>query len=309
LRIIIAASNFMPIRVASFVVLIALSLAGAGCDYVKDKLSPTSPTSPAPNGPPAAGVAISYSAIGASDALGIGGSVSCPIFVSCENGTGYVQVLTREMRTQSHEVALINLGIPAAVLSPTIYQLARSKGRDVPANFIDHELSFLAPGSTLVTVFGGANDGNALGYALQQGAAGTTDLNTYIDSQIAAFGADYDRLIAGIKSRADKAFITVINVPNLAALPYAAGYPLQERQALQRIAVGFNRHANRQAGNGVVVLDVMCDANAYSSSRISSDGFHPNDAGYAYMAQRLLAIVNGAASTPAASCSQMTVVP
>lgn len=302
----------MPIRATRFVTLIVLALAATGCDYVKDKLSPTSPTSPtssSSNAPPAAGAAISYSAIGASDALGIGGSVSCPIFISCENGTGYVQSLTRQMRAQSHEVTLVNLGIPAAVLSPTIYQLARSKGRDVPANFVDHELSFLPAGATLVTVFGGGNDANALGFALQQGAAGSTDLNTYIDTQVRAFGADYDRLIAGIKSRAERAFIIVINIPNLAALPYAAGYTLQERQALQRIAVGFNREANRQAGRGVVVLDLMCDAAAYDSSRVSSDGFHPNDAGYAYIAQRLLAIVNGASSSPASSCSQMQLVP
>ena len=56
----------------------------------------------------------------------------------------------------------------------------------------------------------------------------------------------------------------------------------------------MSREANRQAGTGVSVLDLMCDAQVYDASRFSSDGFHPNDAGYAYLAQRLQAIVNGA---------------
>jgi lysophospholipase L1-like esterase len=282
-----------------------LAITGSGCDFIKDRLSPTSPT---PVGPPAAGVAVSYSAIGASDALGVGASVPCQLFSPCESGTGYVPQLAREMRAQSRDVTTVNLGIPAAVLSPAIQTIARSHGRDVPANFIDHELAFLAPGATLVTVFAGGNDANAIGFAMQRGAHGT-DITGYVDTQIRTFGTDYDRLIQGIKSRAPSAFIIVINLPNLAAFPYAAGYTQQERQVLQRLSVGFSREANRQAGSGVVVLDLMCDAAVYDRSRLAADGFHPNDAGYAYLAQRLLAIVNGGASSAAASCSQMQVVP
>lgn len=290
---------------ARFCLVVLLAIAASGCDFIKDKLSPTSPT---PAGPPAAGAAIAYTAIGASDALGVGGSVPCQPFSPCETGTGYVPRLTREMRAQSHEVTHVNLGIPAAVLSPAIQQIARTHGRDVPANFIDHELAFLAPGATLVTVFAGGNDANAVGFAMQRGAHGS-DITGYVDTQIRTFGTDYDRLIQGIRSRAPAAFIIVINLPNLAALPYSAGYTQQERQVLQRLSVGFSREANRQAGSGVVVLDLMCDAAVYDPSRLAADGFHPNDAGYAYLSQRLLAIANGAASSPAASCSQMQVVP
>ena len=290
---------------ARLILIVLLAMMSTGCDYVRDKLSPTSPT---PVGPPAAGAAISYTAMGASDALGVGSSAQCQPFAPCDTGKGYVQVTTRELRAASHDVALINLGIPAAVLSPAIQEIARSKGRDVPANFIDQEMAFLAPATTLVTIFGGANDANALGYALQQGAGGA-DVNGYIDTQVRAFGADYDRLVQGIRSRAPSAFIVVLNVPNLAAMPYAAGYTQVERQTLQRIAVGFAREANRKAGRGVAVLDLMCDPGVYDGTRISSDGFHPNDAGYAYLAQRVLAVVNGASSTPAASCSQMQAVP
>lgn len=294
----------MRARLTRLTVALSLALPLAACDIIKDTISPTSPTTA---GPPAAGAAVSYTAMGASDALGIGGSVECQIFQPCDNGTGYVPRLVRDLRAQPHEVTHVNLGIPAAVLSPAIQTIARNHGREVPGNFIDHELAFLSPGATLVTVFGGGNDANGLGAALRQGAHGN-DLTGYIDTQIRAYGADFDRLVSGIKSRASSAFIVIINLPNLAALPYAANLPLPERQALQRIAVGFSKEANRQAGRGVVVLDLMCDAGVYERSRISSDGFHPNDAGYQYLEQRVLALVNGASSTPAATCSQMQVV-
>ena len=282
--------------------------AGSGLSSCKlvDKLQ-NSPTAPTPAGPPAASAAISYTAIGASDANGVGGSVQCAPFTACENGTGYVPLLARMLRT-GREVTLLNLGIPAAVLSPTIYDLGRAAGRDIPGNFIVNEMPFVATGSTLVTIFAGGNDANALGDAIEKGANGSTELKTYIDTQLRAFGADYDRLVSGVRSRAPGAFIVIMNTPNMAALPYASGYTMLRRQGLQYISAGMSREANRQAASGVVVLDLMCDAQVYDRSRYAPDGFHPNDAGYAYLAQRLQAIVNGTASTAAASCGLMTVV-
>jgi lysophospholipase L1-like esterase len=276
----------------------------SGCNLF-DKLK--SPTEPSAIAPPAAGAPIRYSAIGASDANGVGASVVCAPFAPCENGTGYVPTLARQLRS-SHEVTLVNLGIPGAVLSPTIHDIARRNGRDIPANFVEQEMPFVPTESTLVTIFGGGNDTNALADAIDRGAAGA-DVRGYIDTQVRAFGADYDRIVRGVRARAANAFMIVINLPNLAALPYSAGYPQQRRQVLQQISVGFSREANRLAGTGVVVLDLMCDPQASIPSRFSSDGFHPNDAGYSYLADRLLAIASGASSSPAASCSQMAVVP
>jgi lysophospholipase L1-like esterase len=250
---------------------------------------------------------VRYAALGASDANGVGGSVPCLPFTACENGTGYVPNLARLLRT-SREVTLLNLGIPAAVLSPTIYGLGRRYGRDIPGNFVEGELPFVPPDSTLVTVLGGPNDVNVLGDAVNQGAAGS-DLKGYLDSQIRAFGSDYDRLVQGLRSRAPSAFVIVINVPNMAALPYSSGYPLPSRQVLQYVSAGFTREINRQAGSRVVVLDTMCDSQAYAASAFAADGFHPNDSGYTYLAERLLSVVNSSASSAAASCGQMTIVP
>ena len=281
-----------------------LGTAGAGCGLFGDDSSPTAPSSvvrPQPGG------AIHYTAIGASDANGIGASVPCVPFAPCENGTGYVPVLARQLRV-SREVTLVNLGIPASVLAPSMETLARQSGRDVTGNYIDRQMPFVPRESTLVTIFGGVNDANALGDAVAGGAAGT-NIPEYIATQARLFGVDYDRLVQGVRSRAGGAFIIVINVPNLAAMPYAAQYPLAHRRVLQAISLAFSREANRQAGNGLVVMDVMCDSGIYDPGRFAGDGFHPNDAGYAHIASRLAAIVNGAATTVPPSCASMTVVP
>ena len=287
------------------IVVAAITIVSAGCNlFDRDGSggSPTAPTSPSPTSP------IRYAALGASDAIGVGASVVCVPLTQCDNGTGYVPLLAQRLRT-GREVRLTNIGIPAAVLSPAIQQLGQAHGRDIPANIIDREMPFIPTDATLVTILAGPNDVNALGDAIQRGAAGSTDPKTYIETQVRAWGADYDRLIRGAKSRAPEAFMILLNVPNMSGLPYSTNYTTLQKQGLQAISAGFTREVNRQAGAGVVVLDLMCDSQTYDRSRYASDGFHPNDAGYSYMADRLLAIVNGATPSPAASCAQMTLVP
>ena len=279
-----------------------LAAAVAGCDLIDRASSPTAPSPP--SGPTAP---IDYAAIGASDANGVGSSVPCVPFTACPDGTGYVPVLARQLRT-SREVTLTNLGIPASVLGPSVETLARQQGREVTGNFLDRQMPFVPRTATLVTIFGGANDANAVGDAVERGAAGS-DVPRFIASQAGAFGADYDRLIAGIRDRAPQSFIIVLNVPNLAGLPYAAGYPLEHRRVLQAAAVALSREANRQGGAGVAILDLMCDQALYAPSNFAPDGFHPNDAGHAHIATRLAAIVNGASVAPAGSCPAMTAVP
>jgi hypothetical protein len=52
----------------------------------------------------------------------------------------------------------------------------------------------------------------------------------------------------------------------------------------------------------------MCDAAFYQPSLFSSDGFHPNDAGYARMASVIYPVAfAGIAPVPQASCAQMHV--
>ena len=249
-----------------------------------------------------------YTAIGASDATGVGSSAPCPPLTACANGTGYVPLLARRMRDSQREVTLVNVGIAEAVLSPAIQTIARQNGRNVPANFVDHELPLVTSNSTLVTIFGGGNDTLALVDAIEKGAGGA-DIRGYVDTQVRAFGADYERLVARVRQRASGAFVMILNLPNMAGLPFSSGYSTQRRQLLQAISAGFSREANRRAGSGVVVVDLMCDAGIYDASKFSGDGFHPNDAGYAYITDKLMPVVNGGPSSTAASCGQMTLVP
>ena len=96
---------------------------------------------------------IAYTAIGASDANGIGSSAPC--LGSCTTGQGYVPQLTRRMQSSGRSVTLTNLGIPTAVLSPEFQQISNSVGRDSIGNFLSNEMPQVPSSTTLVTVFAG----------------------------------------------------------------------------------------------------------------------------------------------------------
>jgi lysophospholipase L1-like esterase len=54
----------------------------------------------------------------------------------------------------------------------------------------------------------------------------------------------------------------------------------------------------------------MCDSRSYQPSIYYSDGFHPNDAGYAFIASEVVrAITSSNYPSPQASCAAMTIVP
>ena len=89
-------------------------------------------------------------------------------------------------------------------------------------------------------------------------------------------------------------------------MPYVAGRPRDQLRILQAISVRFSAEANVQASRGVLVVDLMCDPRSYIPSNFSSDGFHPNDAGYAFMAEVVLNAVNsGSLPPPRSDCPQM----
>ena len=113
-------------------------------------------------------------------------------------------------------------------------------------------------------------------------------------------------LISGIRARAGSARIIVLNLPNLAAMPYLATASLAQKQAAQRASVRMTTTAiNTQ--QGVTVIDLMCDSRFYQSSIYSSDGFHPNDAGYAIIgAEVVTAVTSSSYPAPRSSCAQMT---
>jgi len=263
-----------------------------------------SPIGPGPI--PGPNSTINYRSIGASDAIGLGASVVCTPFVDCPNGRGYVQVATRELRARGFSVNQTNLGIPATVISRRVQDLGAQYGHQTFGNFIEQQAPHITAETTLVTIFAGANDVNTITSALG-GGAGAADQTAFISSQIQAFAQDFATLLRMVREKAPSVRIIVFNLPNMGAMPFLANAPLQHRRAAQMLSVGMTTTAFN--GSGVTVIDLMCDSRSYQASTYSSDGFHPSDAGYAWMASEVVAAATTAYRAPASSCSQMTLVP
>jgi lysophospholipase L1-like esterase len=280
-------------------------LIATGCDKLTGGTSPTAPT-----GPLAPGSTIFYTAVGASDANGVGSSAECLFLTPCPNGMGYVPVTVRALTTLGFTVTNLNLGIPTTVIGGDFASLGAKYGRLIVGNMIDNEMPFVQTNATVVTVFAGVNEINVITAALGGGEGGS-DPNAYLDAQVRAFGADYQTLIAGIRGRAGNTRIVILNVPNAAGLPFLAGASLAQRQAAQRIAVGMSRTVvNPLVSSSIAVVDLMCDARSYVASNYSADGLHPNDAGYAFISGEVVKAVTAASyPAPLSSCSGMTIVP
>ena len=284
-------------RWSSWICLVLLAAAVAGCKS-------NGPTTPTPSDQ------VAYSAIGASDGIGFGSSVPCvPFDPACPNGTGYVYVLKRRLQSDGRTVALSNRAVPGAVLSSAIQGLGRNVGRDIIANFLDQEAPFIATDSTHVTIFAGGNDANVIAENVRAGRAGS-DVRGFIDQHVSQWGSDLNELIRRVRMRAPNSRIVALNLPNLAAAPYASAMTVQERSVLQRIAVTLTDRVNALTSQNVLVVDLMCDARGYEPGRFSSDGFHPNDLGYTLMADLSYpALANGSAASPSSSCPQRTLLP
>jgi len=242
------------------------------------------PTGPSPL--PEPNSTINYTAVAASDGNGIGSSVPCLPFAGltdCPNGKGYVYVAASQLRAKGFMTNLTNLSVPTA--------------------------PFVASNSTLITIFAGGNDVNVVTGALGAGE-GASDQVGYINAQIKAFAADYTTLLNLLRTRAPSARIVVLNLPNMGAMPFLASAPLAQRQAAQKLSVGMTTTAtNPLTAQNVLVIDMMCDARSYQASTYSSDGFHPSDAGYAWMAAEVVSAATTNYKSPQSSCSQMTLVP
>jgi lysophospholipase L1-like esterase len=284
-------------RLASRALLFVALLGGAACDLNKNPTEPTPPANPNE---------VFYTAVGASDGIGFGGSVPCLPFADCPDGTGYVPLTARRLKADGKIVALTNLSLPGHVLSRNIQDIGNSIGRSIDGNFIERELPFVPRNSTLVTVFAGGNDANTIGEAVARGLGGT-DPTAYITTQVSNFGRDMRTLYSGIRERAPNARIIVLNLPNMAGLPYSAALTVAQKRLLQSIAVGFSAQTNTLVQQGAIVIDLMCDARSYQAGNYYTDGFHPNDAGYAYIHALIYpAVTTGSAPPPSASCAPMT---
>jgi lysophospholipase L1-like esterase len=262
---------------------------------------PTSP-SPSPTTP------IRYTAVGASDVIGYGSSAPCLVpFGDCPESKGYVFVAAGQLRSDGYTVTVTNRGIPGVTISERFQQLGLQYGHPVYGNLLDSELPFVPRDSTLVTIFAGGNDVNVIMAALG-GGAGAANQTAFVDQQVQNFATDFGTLVAGIRERiGTSGRIIALNLPNLARLPYRASAPRQEREAAQRASVGMAMAINATTSRGVRVIDLMCLAALYAPTSLYSDGFHPNDAGYALIAAEVVrAVTSESFPAPQASCPQMS---
>lgn len=281
------------------------TLALAGCSKLGIGDDSGSGSLTGPSELPKQGSTLTYSAVGASDVLGIGSSTPCFLWEDCD-GTGYVWVAARQLRSQGYTVTVSNLGIPGGTISRGFQDLGAQNGRTINGNLIDQEMPFVSRNADIVTIFTGANDVNTIVAALGNGAGGS-DPAGYIDQKVSVFASDYQTLLSGIRARASSAQIIVMNLPNLGALPYLSGVSLAQRQAAQRASVRMTTTAINTL-QGVKVIDLMCDSRLYQSPFYSSDGFHPSDSGYALLGAEIVkALTNPSYPAPRSSCPQMNI--
>jgi lysophospholipase L1-like esterase len=222
---------------------------------------------------------------------------------------GYVPVTVRALKAQGFTVNNLNLGIPTTVIGGDFGTLGAMYGRTIVGSIIETEMPFVQTNATVVTIFAGVNEILTIRSALGGGAGGS-DPNAFVDAQVRAFANDYTTLLAGIRARAGSPRIIILNVPNAAGMPFMAGASLADRQAAQRAAVGMTKAVNPLVSSSITVVDMMCDGRSYFPFNYSSDGLHPNDAGYAFMSSEVVkAITSASYPLPQSSCAGMTIVP
>lgn len=289
---------------ARFTLAAAVVVSAGGCDLLNNSNQPS----------PVEGAAVHYDAVGASDTIGYGGSSPCGLFVTptCTSGSGYVQQIFRRFESGGREVTLQNLGVPGAVLSPETQAFLDARGGcavggfNICRNVMVDEAPYVRRTSTLVTIFIGANDANALLREVRSGQIGVSD-SAFIQSQVSKFARDMEAVVATVRGRSTEARIVALNLPNMANTPYASGLPGSEKRALQEMTVGFSAGINALVSRGVTVVDLMCDGNFYNPAYFSGDGFHPNDAGYSYLTDAVYgAVSTSSAPPPRTNCSFMT---
>jgi lysophospholipase L1-like esterase len=288
------------IRIVGLWLLLTLSACSSSSD------GPDSPTGPSPSAGP-----IFYTAVGASDGIGIGSSAPCLPFTDCPDGAGYVQIIRRALIATGRPFSFRNQSLPGSVLSRAVEDLARDIGRPIDSlagNFIERQAPFVDRDTTHITIFAGGNDTNVIAEGAR--VRGGSNPNGFADAQVQQWGTDLNELITRIRGRAPTARIVALNLPNLGAAPYLGARPTADRSLVQRVAVGITDRINSLTSQGVLVVDLMCDARLYQTSSYASDGFHPGDVGYRIFADLTLPVLRDGTSTPPnPNCPQRRLLP
>ena len=157
-----------------------------------------------------------------------------------------------------------------------------------------------------MTIFAGGNDTNGI-----VNAAACLTLGGPIAAASRDVPHERDRAIRlGIPAarrspstpRRRSAKIVVANLPNFAGIPFAQTPQVAPvKPLLQAVSVGIDTNVYQPAfALGVPVVDLLCNPSSYNPANFYTDGFHPNDAGYAALAQAFVAQIQAAKPTPPA---------
>jgi lysophospholipase L1-like esterase len=315
--------NFYRAGFTAALVLSAAAFAGCASGGGSSVLTPQPTPTPKP--------VVAYTAIGASDAVGYGASKPCttatPALGAADptclgiTGTGYVPVLARRIAAAGATVTLDDLGYSGAVIGPDILAEVNKYGfagtptqclptENYPTDFITTEVPHVSAASTLVTIFAGGNDTIGTINALGCGAGGITTATQlqFLQTQITAFGHDLATIVADVKTKAPKAKIEIANLPNFALIPVGLAEPTVVQTALAYFSTQIDvQIINPLAGSGIAIVDLLCNPQSYVASNFYTDGFHPDDAGYAVFAQQFYAqYIAATPALPQASCSYTT---
>ena len=190
------------------------------------------------------GSEITYVAIGASDANGVGAD---PIT------RGYVYRIQNDISDRGKDTGLINLGIPGA----GVVQM-----RDVEAPLAKKA------DPDLVTVFAGGND--------LVGGKGVAD-----------FEGVLSELLDELRNETD-AFIVIATLPDATKAPKFVKEP--SANVTRARLDGYNAAILRQAARHAIPVADLRDIGV-GTEVTAGDGFHPNEEGYAIIAQQFLKIV------------------
>ncbi len=254
----------------------ALLVAVTGCELLK---SPSEPSDPPP--PPNV---VNYTAIGASDAIGFGSSSACLPFTPCPEGKGYVQLLEKRLKADGKTVTLLNLGLPGGVLGAEIQAIGNQLGPRHPDELPRQR-------SPVCRHRRHARDGVCRRQRREHGGrrgrgriwrSGRARLRDGAGRRVRPGPEENDGRHQGARAACAHRRAEPAESRGIAIRRRDTRQP--RRRALQNIAVRFSAEINKLTSQGATVVDIMCDGGFYQVSRYSSDGFHPNDAGYARMA-------------------------
>lgn len=283
------------------------------CGSTSSSSSTFLPT-PEPMMDPNLGPVAVYVALGASDAVGFNASVSCDAAANaagdrprradppdCPNGTGYVPQIAAAIEAEE----LINLAISGSVAGPRIRDLGLTSP---PATILLDQLPRLTGDPTLVTLFTGGNDTNRVAFATAVAVLQGQSPRSFIAEQVAAFGADINDVLAGIRQQAPNARLVMANLPNFGLTPLGQNQPASVQTLLTEISLGFNESVlNPLASQGIPVVDLLCDPRSYAEDSFFpgpfADGFHPNDMGYERLAELFVQAIEDPIPAPNLGCT------